>query len=225
MIVRARCPSHEVAQQSTGSSVQEHRATFYLPYWNIPLSDIFVPRLRDFAANLAILDEQLDDLVRRAIATKQEDDIEALQARDYTRIQDPSLLRFLADMRGEDLTGKMLRDDLMTFLIAGHETTAAVLTWATFLLTQNPDKMRKLQAEVDAVLGDDMPTADTIRAMPYLRNVRRCPALSSVLVAVTLSLLPSCSLCQAQGVACRHLPRRCACTHSRPSSFAATPKS
>ena len=37
---------------------------------------------------------------------------------------DPSLLRFLCDMRGEDLTSKVLRDDLMTMLIAGHETTA-----------------------------------------------------------------------------------------------------
>ena len=37
---------------------------------------------------------------------------------------DPSLLRFLVDMRGEDLTSKVLRDDLMTMLIAGHETTA-----------------------------------------------------------------------------------------------------
>jgi cytochrome P450 len=43
-------------------------------------------------------------------------------------VKDPSLLRFLVDMRGEDAEDKQLRDDLMTMLIAGHETTAAVLT-------------------------------------------------------------------------------------------------
>ncbi len=43
-------------------------------------------------------------------------------------MKDPSLLRFLVDMRGEDAEDKQLRDDLMTMLIAGHETTAAVLT-------------------------------------------------------------------------------------------------
>jgi hypothetical protein len=41
-------------------------------------------------------------------------------------------------MRGEESTSVQLRDDLMTMLIAGHETTAAVLTWAMFELSQQP---------------------------------------------------------------------------------------
>lgn len=44
-------------------------------------------------------------------------------------MRDPSLLRFLVDVREADPSDKQLRDDLMTMLIAGHETTAAVLTW------------------------------------------------------------------------------------------------
>ena len=52
------------------------------------------------------------------------------------QLRDPSLLRFLVDMRGEDVSNKQLRDDLMTMLIAGHETTAAVLTWTFFSLAQ-----------------------------------------------------------------------------------------
>lgn len=51
-------------------------------------------------------------------------------------MENPSLLRFLVDMRGEDTTSRQLRDDLMTMLIAGHETTAAVLTWAMFELVR-----------------------------------------------------------------------------------------
>lgn len=42
------------------------------------------------------------------------------------QVRDPSLLRFLVDMRDADLDDRQLRDDLMTMLIAGHETTAAV---------------------------------------------------------------------------------------------------
>ena len=52
------------------------------------------------------------------------------------QVKDASLLRFLVDMRDADLEAKQLRDDLMTMLIAGHETTAAVLTWALFCLAQ-----------------------------------------------------------------------------------------
>lgn len=60
-------------------------------------------------------------------------------------MEDASLLRFLVDLRGEDSTTKQLRDDLMTMLIAGHETTAAVLTWALYELTQNPTLLGKVQ--------------------------------------------------------------------------------
>ncbi len=65
-------------------------------------------------------------------------------------------------------------------LIAGHETTAAVLTWALFELTKNPDKMAKVRAEIDEVLGDRTPTYDDIKRMQYLRLV----------VAETLRMYP-----------------------------------
>ncbi len=53
--------------------------------------------------------------------------------------------------RGDDLTSKQLRDDLMTLLIAGHETTAAVLTWTTYLLARHPDAAERVRQEVDQV--------------------------------------------------------------------------
>ncbi len=49
------------------------------------------------------------------------------QARDYDAMENPSLLRILVDMRGEQISNRQLRDDLITMLIAGHETTARVL--------------------------------------------------------------------------------------------------
>ncbi len=73
------------------------------------------------------------------------------------QVTDPSLLRFLVDMRDADLSDKQLRDDLMTMLIAGHETTAAVLTWTLFALMSNPDVEAKMLEEIDSVLGDKTP--------------------------------------------------------------------
>ena len=84
-------------------------------------------------------------------------------SRDHDQVSDPSMLRFLVDLRGEDATDSQLRDDLMTMLIAGHETTAAVLTWAFFEMAQHPEVVRKAQEEVDRVIGDKVPTLDDIK--------------------------------------------------------------
>jgi hypothetical protein len=54
---------------------------------------------------------------------------------EYVNEEDPSILRFLL-AAGDEVSSKQLRDDLMTMLIAGHETSAAVLTWTTYLLSQ-----------------------------------------------------------------------------------------
>ena len=46
------------------------------------------------------------------------------------------------------ISSKQLRDDLMTMLIAGHETTAAVLTWTMYCLSKHPEYIQRIQAEV-----------------------------------------------------------------------------
>ena len=90
-------------------------------------------------------------------------------------MSDPSLLRFLVDLRDADPTDKQLRDDLMTMLIAGHETTAAVLTWALYCLAQHPDELQAIRREVDAAVGDAAPGE-------HHSACRRCgrPALTSM---------------------------------------------
>lgn len=57
---------------------------------------------------------------------------------------DPSVLRFLIAAR-EEVDSTQLRDDLLSMLVAGHETTGSALTWTLYLLAQNPDKMAKAQ--------------------------------------------------------------------------------
>ncbi|XP_044507914.1 cytochrome P450 97B2, chloroplastic [Mangifera indica] len=149
----------------------EHRSTFYIPYWKIPLARWIVPRQRKFYNDLKVINDCLDGLIRNAKETRQETDVEKLQQRDYLNIKDASLLRFLVDMRGADVDDRQLRDDLMTMLIAGHETTAAVLTWAVFLLAQHPSKIRKAQAEIDSVLGQEKPTFESLKKLQYIRLI------------------------------------------------------
>jgi cytochrome P450 len=96
--------------------------------------------------------------------------LEELENRDYTKMDNPSLLRFLVDMKGEETSGKQLRDDMITMLIAGHETTASALTWALFELAQNPELMARVQKEVDEVLtGKRYPNYDDVKQMELTR--------------------------------------------------------
>ena len=71
-------------------------------------------------------------------------------------------MRFLVDQRGEEATGTQ-RDDLMTMLIAGHETTASALTWCVFELAQNPGLLAELREELDVPDGRRSPRASRSR--------------------------------------------------------------
>mmetsp|Transcript_27697 Transcript_27697/g.40906 ORF Transcript_27697/g.40906 Transcript_27697/m.40906 type:complete len:639 (-) Transcript_27697:144-2060(-) len=158
----------------------EHRSMTPAPYWDLPFANELVPRLRKFNSDLKLLDDVLNDLINRAKNTRTVEDIEELEKRNYDEVQDPSLLRFLVDMRGADIDNKQLRDDLMTMLIAGHETTAAVLTWALFELSKNPECMKLAREEIDRVIGDRKPTLADIKEMKYTR----------LIIAETLRMYP-----------------------------------
>ena len=61
-----------------------------------------------------------------------------------------SLLLQARDEDGEEMTDEELRDELVSLLLAGHETTATSVAWAIERLVRHPDKLRRLQAEIDA---------------------------------------------------------------------------
>jgi cytochrome P450 len=151
----------------------EHRSTFILPYWDVPVIGSgplsVVPRQREFAMHLGVLNDKLDEMVTKARELKNEADLEALEKRDYSSMEDPSLLRFLVDLRGGDCDDKQLRDDLMTMLVAGHETTGSLLTWCAFELSQNKEEMNKLQEEIDRVLKGRDPSFDDIKDLHAVR--------------------------------------------------------
>jgi cytochrome P450 len=70
----------------------------------------------------------------------------------------PDLLSMLLEARdeetGQGMTDGQLKDEVMTFYLAGHETTANALAWALYLLAKHPPAQRAVRAELEAVLGD-----------------------------------------------------------------------
>lgn len=86
---------------------------------------------------------------------------------DYVNDSDPSILRFLLATRDE-VSSVQLRDDLLSMLVAGHETTGSVLTWTLYLLSKDSSALAKAKEEVDNVLGGKLPTYDDVKELKYL---------------------------------------------------------
>ena len=82
-----------------------------------------------------------------------------------------SLLLAATDMDGRQLSDEEIRDELMTFLLAGHETTANALTWTWFLLSQFRPVRERLTCEVNEVLGNRLPTAADVPRLRYTKMV------------------------------------------------------
>ncbi len=84
------------------------------------------------------------------------------------------LLSMLMQARDEDggrMTDKQLRDEVMTFFLAGHETTALTLSWTWHLLGQNPEAERKLHEELNRALDGSAPKFSDLPALPYAERV------------------------------------------------------
>lgn len=74
---------------------------------------------------------------------------------------------------GEKLDDVSIRYQFLTFLVAGHETTAGALSFALYYLVRNPHVLTCAQAEVDSFLGDDVDTEPTFDQVAKFRYVRR----------------------------------------------------
>lgn len=72
---------------------------------------------------------------------------------------------------GQGLTDAEIRNEMMTLLIAGHETVASALTWAWYLLSLHPSVREKMEAELDKALGQRLPTVADLEHLPYTRMV------------------------------------------------------
>jgi len=105
---------------------------------------------------------QLNMLIYTLIAQRRDDE------REYNDV----LAMLMSAGSGEEpetkLTEKQIHDHILTFLAAGHETTAIALVWTFYLLSQYPQVRSKLQDEIRSVLAGREPTLEDLAKLPYL---------------------------------------------------------
>ena len=139
------------------------------------LSDQVVTRFRSFNLLPPVLPTRMDRAWRQANRALDEVVYTIIAQRRRSGEDTGDLLSMLMLARdedtGEQMSDKQLRDELLTMLVAGHETTATALTWAWALLATNPEAAAKLHAELDAVLGDRAPTVADLPKLVYTRMV------------------------------------------------------
>lgn len=109
--------------------------------------------------------DTLNSLVDKIIAERKsngEQDSEDLLSR-MLNSKDPET--------GEGLDDENIRYQMITFLIAGHETTSGLLSFAIYYLLKNPDKLKKAYEEVDRILTDPTPTYKQVVDLKYIRMI------------------------------------------------------
>jgi cytochrome P450 len=107
--------------------------------------------------------DQLDRIVYRLIAERRR------SGQDTGDLL--SMLLLAQDEDHSRMTDKQVRDEALTLLIAGHETTANALTWTWYLLSQNPEAEERMHEEVERVLGGCAPAFDDLQRLPYTTSV------------------------------------------------------
>lgn len=123
----------------------------------------FVPTPRNRAFNHAL--QMLDEAVYRLITARRSTTTEA---------KNGDLLDLLLAARTEDgqpMSDRQLRDEIITLIIAGHETVASALGWTWHLLATNPAASSALAAELAQRLNGRRPTVDDLPNLPYTRAV------------------------------------------------------
>ncbi len=121
------------------------------------------PAFRDAATGIRELSEELIEGRRAALADGEEPDT-------------PDMLTML--LRAEknhdvEFSENQIRDEVATFLIAGHETTALSLTYTLSLLSWHPEAKQRVRAEATEALGDGPPTHDDLSNLQYTKRAYR----------------------------------------------------
>lgn len=130
--------------------------------WEMTRLSEFLPTRETRAYNGAA--QTLDRIVSRIINERRKSDV-----------RQDDLLGVLIDARDADtdeaMSDKQLRDEVLTLLLSGHETTAVALSWAFLLLAQNPAVLERLRDEADTVLAGREPVAEDVRSLEYTKRV------------------------------------------------------
>jgi cytochrome P450 len=152
----------EAEAKEIGEALSTAIATFSLTVvpWGELLLRLPLPLTRRFERARRRLDATIYEMMARR------------RASDDDRGDLLSMLMLSHDTEGDGsgMSDLQLRDEVMTLLLAGHETTANALAWAWYLLATAPDVEARLHAEIDA-LGTGPLGADDLGRLPYTRAV------------------------------------------------------
>ncbi|CEM17207.1 unnamed protein product [Vitrella brassicaformis CCMP3155] len=138
------------------------------PLWNyIPHKD---------AWGVAAVMKQINRKVQAEIDTRRKDGTDTAAKEG----EGPRDLLDLLMAAGDEMSDRLMIDESLTFLSAGHETTSSLVSWTMYCLSKHPDVQRQLQEELDAVIGDRPLTFDDINRLEYMKCVvkevlRLCP--------------------------------------------------
>lgn len=137
------------AMAAVGDQFELDAAGAVAPRW-LP-----TPGDRDYEAAVAHLEGLVQDLIEthRAAADPPDD-----------------LVTMLLEAQAEapaEVTDQLIRDEVMTMLLAGHDTTALTLTYAWHLLSEHPEQLKRLHQEVEDVVDDTKPAFSDLRALEY----------------------------------------------------------
>jgi cytochrome P450 len=124
------------------------------------LEKLPLPQVRRFEKARAVLDEVIYRLIRQRRASGED-------AGDLLSM----LLLAQDEENGGGMTDAQVRDEALTLFLAGHETTANALTWAWYLLSQNPECAARLREEVDRELNGRAPGFEDLPRLPYAEMV------------------------------------------------------
>lgn len=113
--------------------------------------------------------------LREALRVFDECVLELIELRRREGARGDDLLSLLVSQNmeaGEDaISDREMRDDLMTLIIAGHETTAMAVTWSWYLLSRHGFAASALREEAQRVLGERRPQAEDLRELAYAKQV------------------------------------------------------
>jgi len=138
-----------------GAQFEPDPVSFATPEW-VPM-----PGDREYRRAVETLDGVVEEIVAERRGTE---GTEANGPMDLLS----ALLR--AQSRGEQ-TDTQLRDEVVTMLLAGHDTTALTLSYTWYLLAKHPQARSRIHDEIDSVLGGDSATMDDVREFEYLEWV------------------------------------------------------
>jgi len=137
--------------------------------------DHIVYRARNMVTPPAFLPTPRNLRFHRALAALDQAVYQMIASRKRAGDPGDDLLGMLLAARdaetGQPMSERQVRDELMTMLVAGHETVASALTWTWMLLAQNPPARQRMQAEIDTVLQGRLPTSADLPGLPYTAAV------------------------------------------------------